>query len=402
MHPAARPHPALVGLRTGRRQRSFSGDPAGALAAVVRIDLRGVRRGEMRLGRGGDSHPDQISPQGDHPSRLDSLRPYRSGARSFWDRLLGCVLYALLRFRHAVLDRMAQPGNLQCGHHRRPGAGISVGCAPSVRQTSRGPCPPDACWKRLSSVCTVALGIFVFDQTPAGPNTSPALLYTPIPLLIWAALRFGLGGISVSMLIMTFEAIWGTMRGHGPFLAQTPTENATALQLFLLVTATPLMLLAVVIDEERRSKEALRQSANLMGLAAEAGDLAMWVWDVSGNDLWMTERGRSLFGLGPDARLDFAATFDACIPRIAPRVKARSARRSRREANTTWSIACSSRMAGSAGFMGAVVVWGPTTAAAQSCSACRWISRLANRRRRRPRNSGRHWSTSHASPRSAS
>ena len=166
----------------------------------------------------------------------------------------------------------------------------------------------------LVGACTVALGVFVFDRTSAGPNTSPALLYTPIPLLIWAALRFGLGGISVSMLIMTFLAIWGTMRGHGPFLAQTPAENATALQLFLLVTATPLMLLAVVIEEERRSKEALRANANLMGLAAEAGDLAMWVWDVSGNDVWMTERGRSLFGLKPDARLDFAATFDRVHP----------------------------------------------------------------------------------------
>ena len=162
--------------------------------------------------------------------------------------------------------------------------------------------------------CTVALGIFVFDHTPAGPDSSPALLYTPIPLLIWSALRFGLAGISVSMLILTFQAIWGTMRGHGPFLAQTPIENALALQLFLLVTATPLMLLAVVIEEERRSKEALRESANLMGLAAEAGNLAMWVWDVSGNDVWMSEQGRSLFGLEPDAPLDFAATFERVHP----------------------------------------------------------------------------------------
>jgi PAS domain S-box-containing protein len=166
----------------------------------------------------------------------------------------------------------------------------------------------------LVGACTVALGIFVFDRTPAGPSTSPALLYAPIPLLIWAALRFGLGGISVSMLIVTFLAIWGTMRGHGPFLAQAPAENATALQLFLLVTATPLMLLAVVIEEERRSKEALRESTNLMGLAAEAGNLAMWVWDVSGNDVWMTERGRTLFGLEPDAPLDFAATSDRVHP----------------------------------------------------------------------------------------
>ena len=166
----------------------------------------------------------------------------------------------------------------------------------------------------LVGACTVAVGIFVFDETPAGPSASPALLYAPIPLLIWAALRFGLGGISVSMLIMTFQAIWGTMRGHGPFLGQTPTENATALQLFLLVTATPLMLLAVVIEEERRSQEALRERANLMGLAAEAGNLAMWVWDASGNNVWMTERGRSLFGLEPGARLDFAATFDRVHP----------------------------------------------------------------------------------------
>ena len=164
------------------------------------------------------------------------------------------------------------------------------------------------------AACTVALGAFVFDHTPAGPSGSPALLYTPIPLLIWAALRFGLGGISASMLIITLEAIWGTMRGHGPFLAQTPAENVTALQLFLLVTATPLMLLAVVIDEERRSKEALRESANLMRLAAEAGNLAMWVWDVSGNDVWMTDRGRSLFGLEPDVPLQFAAIFDRVHP----------------------------------------------------------------------------------------
>jgi PAS domain S-box-containing protein len=166
----------------------------------------------------------------------------------------------------------------------------------------------------LGGACTVALGMFVFNSTTAGPNTSPALLYAPIPLLIWAALRFGLGGISVSMLIITFEAIWGTMHGHGPFLAQTPIENALALQLFLLVTATPLMLLAVVIENERRSKEALRQSANLMGVAAEAGNLAMWVLDVSGNDVWMTERGRSLFGFRPEERLDFSAIFGRVHP----------------------------------------------------------------------------------------
>jgi PAS domain S-box-containing protein len=162
--------------------------------------------------------------------------------------------------------------------------------------------------------CTVAIGNFVFDHTSAGPGASPPLLYTPIPLLIWAALRFGLGGTSVSMLIITFLAILGTMRGHGPFLTQAPADNALALQLFLLMTATPLMMLAVVIEDERRSKEALRQSKDQMGLAAEAATAAMWVWDVSADDLWMTEQGRSLFGFKPDARITFAATMDRVHP----------------------------------------------------------------------------------------
>jgi PAS domain S-box-containing protein len=115
-------------------------------------------------------------------------------------------------------------------------------------------------------------------------------------------------------LVITFQAIWGTMRGHGPFLQQTPAENALALQLFLMVTAAPLMLLAVVIEEERRAKEALRESTNLMGLAADAADLAMWVWDVPDNSGWITDRGRLLYGLRPDARFDCAAVIDRVHP----------------------------------------------------------------------------------------
>ena len=116
---------------------------------------------------------------------------------------------------------------------------------------------------RILEACLLAVGILAvayvaFDRLPAGPDTSPALLYAPIPLLIWAAVRFGLGGISASMLVITILAIWGTMQGRGPFLAQTPVENAVALQLFLLMAATPLMLLAVAIEDERRSKEEAR------------------------------------------------------------------------------------------------------------------------------------------------
>src|SRR6187401_3453545 len=66
----------------------------------------------------------------------------------------------------------------------------------------------------ILAVSLVIAGVFAFDWVPAGPASSPALLYAPVPLLIWAALRFGLGGMSAAMLIITALAIWGTMHGR--------------------------------------------------------------------------------------------------------------------------------------------------------------------------------------------
>ena len=62
------------------------------------------------------------------------------------------------------------------------------------------------------------------------------------------------------MLVVTFEAIWGAMHGRGPFLLQSPAENALALQMFLIVTGTPLMFLSVLLEDEKRSHQALREA----------------------------------------------------------------------------------------------------------------------------------------------
>jgi signal transduction histidine kinase len=158
----------------------------------------------------------------------------------------------------------------------------------------------------LLCAAILAVGWVAFNSSSAGPHTSPALLYAPVPLLIWAALRFRLGGVSASMLAITILAIWGTMHGRGPFLMQTPSENAVALQLFLLITATPLLLLAVAIDDERRSKEALRVSEQRMSLAVDRAQMALWDWDVTSDRVWMTEEGRKFFDFDPGEPLHYA------------------------------------------------------------------------------------------------
>ena len=160
--------------------------------------------------------------------------------------------------------------------------------------------------------CLVVVGWLAFNRLPAGPTTSPALIYAPLPLLIWAALRFGLGGVSASVLVITIMAIVGTMFGHGPFLTQTPQENALALQLFILMAATPLVLLAAAIDDERRSKEALRISEARMSLAAESAQLALWEWDLAADQVWIQDEG--LFGFDPHTPIDHASLAGSVHP----------------------------------------------------------------------------------------
>jgi signal transduction histidine kinase/CheY-like chemotaxis protein len=71
-------------------------------------------------------------------------------------------------------------------------------------------------------------------------------LYGSLPVLIWAAVRFGIGGASVAMTAVAFAAIWSVDRGIGPFLAPSPDENILALQLFIGCTSVPVLFLATL------------------------------------------------------------------------------------------------------------------------------------------------------------
>lgn len=71
-------------------------------------------------------------------------------------------------------------------------------------------------------------------------------LYGTLPVLIWAAVRFGPSGASVALTTVAFAAVWSVDRGIGPFLAQPPDDNVFALQLFTVCTAGPVMCLAAL------------------------------------------------------------------------------------------------------------------------------------------------------------
>src|SRR5438874_2809742 len=136
-----------------------------------------------------------------------------------------------------------------------------------------------------------------------GSTADSALLYLPLPFLIWAAVRFGSRGASAAICTLTFLAIWSAGHGYGPFSTRSAEENALSIQMFLIVMSVPLLLLAALVEERSKGVLTLREREERISLAAESADLAFWTIDFEGKESWMSEKGRAIFNFGSDEPL---------------------------------------------------------------------------------------------------
>jgi PAS domain S-box-containing protein len=130
-----------------------------------------------------------------------------------------------------------------------------------------------------------ALSYFIF----AGPGTSypPALLYCLVPFLIWPALRFGTSGVGSSATIIALISIWGAVRGYGPFTETNPLNRILSLQIFLLFTSIPFMVLAALVEEHNCAQSDLREGEERLRFALDSGKAVVWEWNfASGQDFW--------------------------------------------------------------------------------------------------------------------
>jgi PAS domain S-box-containing protein len=98
-----------------------------------------------------------------------------------------------------------------------------------------------------------------FGWGPAAGVGWPALLYAPLPLLLWAAVRFGPFGLAVALTLVAMQWLPNARSGAGLF-PDNPAAAIVSLQAFLFVAGVPLMILAALAQDRKRSEEALRQS----------------------------------------------------------------------------------------------------------------------------------------------
>jgi len=174
----------------------------------------------------------------------------------------------------------------------------------------------------LLTVAFLVIATIVFNGRKAGINTSPAMLYAPLPFVLWAAVRFGSRGTSTFLLIVSGLAIWGAVHGHGPFLTSSPAQNAVSIQLFLTVFAIPLLVLAAVIQERRHAEARSRASEERLNLALDAAQAGTWEWRISGDTGRWSRKSKEIVGLGlTDTDNTLRGFLDSINPEDRPGVR---------------------------------------------------------------------------------
>jgi PAS domain S-box-containing protein len=111
-----------------------------------------------------------------------------------------------------------------------------------------------------AAVLLLGLVVLAYIAFVVSNRNSPAILYSLVPFLLWSALRFGTMGIASAMIVVSFLSIWGAVHGRGPFTGLAPLSNVLSLQLFLLFTAIPFMVLAALIEERSQVEATLKKS----------------------------------------------------------------------------------------------------------------------------------------------
>ena len=181
---------------------------------------------------------------------------------------------------------------------------------------------PKARYLEAASMCVGLAVVAYFTFVASGSGSRPALIYSLVPFLLWAALRFGITGTATSMVLVAFMAILGVVHRRGPFTGRAPVTDILSLQLFLLVAGASFMVLSTVVEEHKAAARALGGSEERLRLAAQVGRMFAYSWNVTTDVIERSGESLQILGVKKEDAATGAATLAMVLPGDKPKLEA--------------------------------------------------------------------------------
>lgn len=121
---------------------------------------------------------------------------------------------------------------------------------------------PWTAWRTYEAgglVASLTLVVFLINGGVLPAEFSQSLMFLSFPFVIWAALRFGQRGTTAVIALTIAVAIWGTVRGGGPFAEQSYNVAVVFFYGYAGAVALTGLLLGAATTERRRSADDLQR-----------------------------------------------------------------------------------------------------------------------------------------------
>ncbi len=119
----------------------------------------------------------------------------------------------------------------------------------------------------LGALLAILAGVSTLDWAAGGGGAS--LSYLALPVLSWAALRFGPRGATLVIAVGSAFTLWATTHSLGSFAFHSVGHSVLETQLYLAISAGSTLALAVLVREREQLAERVRASRARLVLAAD-------------------------------------------------------------------------------------------------------------------------------------
>ncbi|MET3131702.1 PAS domain S-box-containing protein [Oxalobacteraceae bacterium GrIS 1.11] len=105
----------------------------------------------------------------------------------------------------------------------------------------------------------------IFGQRFAADGELRWVAYLIVPGIAWAAYRHGLRGASLVCFLAAGGAVWGSMRGLGPFASGTLNDSLVAIQSYIALCSFIGLVLCADMSERHRQEQLSRAGRSIVG-----------------------------------------------------------------------------------------------------------------------------------------